>query len=169
MNCSSQQVTPTQHTRGKQKTVAPANMADVYRQSLMSPDTIFGGRGRGNGYRIVLSERHKILRRCLEKAGGRRLFGVEERVTGDSGESEAEEVRVCYGEEDEEEIEGSQSIGEPWDWDEPQEMRQEVESEGMKRDESRFNNEDEIVSPTLVVSRLLLLCIVVVVYCFLLL
>ena len=107
-------------------------MADVYRQSLMSPDTLFGGRGRGNGYRIVLSERHKILRRCLEKAEGRRLFGVEERVTGDSGESEAEEVRVCYGEE---EIEGSQSIGEPWDWDEPQE----VESEEMKRDESRFN------------------------------
>ena len=142
-------------------------MADVYRQSLMSPDTIFGGRGRGNGYRIVLSERHKILQQCLEKAGGRRLFGVEERVTGDSGESEAEEVRVCYGEEDEEEIEGSQSIGEPWDWDEPQEVRQEVESEEMKRDESRFKSEDEIVSPSLMVSRLLL-CIVVV-YCFLLL
>ena len=164
-------MTPTLHTRGKQKKVAPANMADVYRQSLMSPDTIFGGRGWGNGYRIVLSERHKILWRCLEKAGGRRLFGVEERVTGDSGESEAEEVRVCYGE-DEEEIEGSQSIGEPWDWDEPQEMRlemrQEVESEEMKRDELRFNSEDEIVSPSLMVSRLLLLCIVVV-FCFLLL
>ena len=129
-------------------------MADVYRQSLMSLDTIFGGRGRGNGYRIVLSERHKILRRCLEKAGGRRLFGVEERVTGDSGESEAEEVRVCYGEEDEEEIEGSQCIGEPWDWDEPQE----VESEEMKRDESRFKSEDEIVSPTLMVSRMYCCC-----------
>ena len=138
-------------------------MADVYRQSLMSPDTIFGGRGRGNGYRIVLSERHTILRRCLEKAGGRRLFGVEERVTGDSGESEAEEVRVCYGEEDEEEIEGSQNIGEPWDWDEPQEVRQEVESEEMKRDELRFNSEDEIVSPTLMVSHI----VVVVVYCLL--
>ena len=56
---------------------------------------------------MVLSERHKILRRCLEKAEGRRLFTGE----GVSEESEAEEVMVGYGEEDEEEIEGSQSIG----------------------------------------------------------
>ena len=75
---------------------------------------------------MVLSERHKILRRCLEKAEGRRLF-TGEGVSGGgvSGESEEEEVMVGYGEEDEEEIEGSQSIGEPWDWGEEEALESE--------------------------------------------
>lgn len=46
-------------------------MADVYRQSLMSPDTMFidrppRGRG-GNHYRMVLSERHRILKHYMKK------------------------------------------------------------------------------------------------------
>ena len=120
------------------------NMADVYRQSLMSPQNIFRERGRGG--RMVLSERHKILRRCLEKAEGRRLF-TGEGVSGGgvSGESEAEEVMVGYGEEDEE-IKGSQSIGEPWDWEE----EEAVESE---RAQLCSRDEDElIVSPNLLVG-----------------
>ena len=152
------QVTPSQLPRGIKKMLGPVNMADVYRQSLLSPQNIFRERGRGNifrergrGGRMVLSERHKILRRCLEKAEGRRLFTGE----GVSGESEAEEVMVGYGEEDEEEIEGSQSIGEPWDWGEKEgeELEEAVESE---RAQLCSRDEDElIVSPNLLVGGLI--------------
>ena len=138
-------MTPSQVPR-RQTRRSPVNMADVCRRSLMSPDTLFAGRGRGrgNGYKMVLSQRHQILHHCLAKAGGRRLFRGEREGRGncESGESEAEEVRVCYGEEDREEIEDSQSIGEPWDWGE----------EGAMAEELRSRDEEEIVSPSLLVS-----------------
>ena len=151
------QVTPSQLPKEKlrSKKLSPANMADVYRQSLMSPqDTVFGGRrrGRGNGYRMVLSQRHHILNHYLGEAGGKkRLFHGEGRRRegrgGESGEeSEAEEVRVCYGEEDEKEMEESQSIGEPWDWGEE-------ESDETRADQLRLRNEDDVVSPSLLVSQ----------------
>ena len=129
-------------TPGRRREVAfkgPPSMADIYRRSLMSPDTLFRGRQRGrvgrNPYRMVLSQRHTVLQHYMRKAGmwghghggeggeggggggGRRrekkrLFSSE----SVSGEGEAEEVMVCYGEEDMEELSESQSIGEPWDW-----------------------------------------------------
>ena len=71
--------------------------------------------------------------------------------------SEAEEVMVNYGEEDKEEIIDSQSIGEPWDWDDDDEaimdqemsQEQEVETEEMRIDHM---TQEEIVSPSLLVS-----------------
>ncbi|CAI7999090.1 Fanconi anemia group M protein [Geodia barretti] len=148
------QVTPSQLPKEKlrSKKFSPVNMADVYRQSLMSPhsDHLFVGRRGGGGYRMVLSQRHQILNRCLAKAGGRRLFDGERRrgedVSSESGESEAEEVRVCYGEEDEKEIEDSQSIGEPWEWGD------EEESGGTRTHHPRLSGEEDIVSPSLLVS-----------------
>ena len=148
-------MTPSQLRKEKlrSKRLTPVNMADVYRQSLMSPqDTLFGRRrwGRGNGYRMVLSQRHHILNHYLGEAGGKkRLFhGERRRRGGESGEeSEAEEVRVCYGEEDEEEIEESQSIGEPWDWG------KEEKGDETRADQLRLRNEDDIVSPSLLVSQ----------------
>ena len=85
--------------------------------------------------------------------------GVEECGGEVSGESEAEEVMVCYGEEDREEIPDSQSIGEPWDWDEAQEtesqeMSQEQEVEEIRTERPDMMDQDEIVSPILLVSRL---------------
>ena len=155
------QVTPSQLPKEKlrSKKFSPVNMADVYRQSLMSPhsDHLFVGRRGGGGYRMVLSQRHQILNRCLAKAGGRRLFDGERRrgedVSSESGESEAEEVRVCYGEEDEKEIEDSQSIGEPWEWGEEEE-----DSGGTRTHHPMLSGEDDIVSPSLLVS--LSMCIV---------
>ena len=150
------QVTPSQLPKEKprSKKFSPVNMADVYRQSLMSPhsDHLFVGRRGGGGYRMVLSQRHQILNRCLAKAGGRRLFDGERRrgeedVSSESGESEAEEVRVCYGEEDEKEIEDSQSIGEPWEWGE-----EEDDSGGTRTHHPMLSGEDDIVSPSLLVS-----------------
>ena len=151
--------TPSQLPKEKLRSnrMSPVNMADVYRQSLMRPqDTLFGGRrrGRGNGYRMVLSQRHHILNHYLGEAGGKkRLFHGERRRRegrgGESGEeSEAEEVRVCYGEEDEEEIEECQSIGEPWDWGEEEE-----ESDKTRADQLRLRDGDDVVSPSLLVSQ----------------
>ena len=144
------QVTPSQMAKETLRSDrGPINMADVYRQSLISPhDHLFGRRGRGDGYRMVLSQRHRILNHCLAKAGGRRLFngaetGRREGVSGESGESEAEEVRVCYGEEDNEEIGDSQSIGEPWDWGEEEEEETRTD----------LGIEEEIVSPSLLVCH----------------
>ena len=140
---------------------------------------------------MVLSQRHHILHHYMEKAGERRrkkLFcgegeeevnvsgeGVEEEEgtsvsgegvegeegTGEGVESEAEEVMVQYGEEDREELSGSQSIGEPWDWEEGEES-QEVEAEGMRtaREASTGHScrwqtlETDIVSPSLLVSQM---------------
>ena len=150
------QVTPSQLPKKKLRS-SPVNMADVYRQSLMSPhsDHLFVGRRRGGGYRMVLSQRHQILNRCLAKAGGRRLFdGEQRRGEGESGESEAEEVRVCYGEEDEKEIEDSQSIGEPWEWGEEEE-----ESGETRTHHRRLSGEDDIVSPSLLVSFVNVHCV----------
>ena len=78
--------------------------------------------------------------------------GVEECGGEVSGESEAEEVMVCYGEEDREEIPDSQSIGEPWDWDEAQETESQEMSQEQEVEEMRAVM--EIVSPSLLVSRL---------------
>ena len=136
---------------------------------------------------MVLSQRHHILRHYMEKATGRRgeMFhreGEEETsvsgedveginvsggVSGEggegvSGESEAEEVIVCYGEEDKEELSESQSIGEPWDWmegageQEDQEMGQEEVGamEVGRADPPSCEGqtlEEDIVSPSLLV------------------
>ena len=80
------QVTPSQLVVGRRvgrRHDSPVNMAAVYRQSLMSPDPVFrekargnvfsrGGAGGNNQYRLVLSERHKILRHYMGKASGKR-------------------------------------------------------------------------------------------------
>lgn len=49
---------------------SPESIGDVYRQSLMSPQ--LGGRGRqgrGNQYRLVMSQRYKLLNHYISKAG----------------------------------------------------------------------------------------------------
>ena len=153
-------MTPSRLPKEKQlrsKRLTPVNMTDVYRQSLMSPhDTLFGGRRRrrrGNGYRMVLSQRHRILDHYLGETGGRkRLFHEERRKRQERGcesgeESEAEEVRVCYGEEDEEEMGESWSIGEPWDWGE------EEDGDKTRTDQLRLRDEGDVVSPSLLVSQ----------------
>ena len=129
----------------------------------MSPDTLFRGRERGrvggDPYRMVLSQRHRILQHYMGKAGLRggegrkRLFSgeVEEGmgVSGEDveGESEAEEVMVRYGEEDREELSESQSIGEPWDWAEEVEAQetgpeQEVETEEEATEEEELERQE---------------------------
>ena len=82
-------------------------------------------------------------------------------VGGECGESEAEEVIVCYGEEDEELLD-SQSIGEPWDWtegrgeQEDQEIGHDMMAEEVKAADQhsceRQTLEADIVSPSLLVS-----------------
>ena len=129
------QVSPTQRPAGAIRGTHPAaSMGDVYRRSLMSPDTLFAGQRRrmGNQYRMVFSQRHRLLNHYINKAGfdvspsARRsgakkpcllsdsVCEVVEREgclaeTAGSSCSEAEEVHVCYGEEEEEELPGSQS------------------------------------------------------------
>ena len=101
---------------------------------------------------MVLSQRHHILNHYLGETGGKkRLFHGKGRRRGcESGEeSEAEEVRVCYGEEDEMEMEESQSIGEPWDWGE----EEEEEADETRTDQLRLRDEDGIVSSSLLVSQ----------------
>ena len=68
------QVTPSQLVgrRMARKRDSPVNMAAVYRQSLMSPDPLFRGQVRGHQYRLVLSERHQILRHYMDRASGGR-------------------------------------------------------------------------------------------------
>ena len=201
------QITPSQKANKRKpgkKRFSPVNMADVYRRSLMSPTTPLRGRerGRGNRYRMVLSQRHHILHHYMEKArrrgrGGRREGGEGEMLEGEegadvsseegaegrsvsgeeggevsveegaeersvsgeeggdgsvSGESEAEEVMVRYGEEDVDEIADSQSMGEPWDWEEDQEMSQEQEMETRETDEQWVVDQLDVVSPSLLVS-----------------
>ena len=128
------QVSPTQRPAGATRGAHPAaHMGDVYRRSLMSPDTLFAGQRRrmGNQYRMVFSQRHRLLNHYINKAGfdvspsARRsgakkphllsdsVCEVAEREgclaeTAGSSCSEAEEVHVCYGEE-EEELPGSQT------------------------------------------------------------
>ena len=126
------QISPTQRpassTRG---THPPGSMGDVYRRSLMSPDTLFAGQRRrmGNQYRMVFSQRHRLLNHYINKAGfnvspsARKSRSKKPRLLSDSvcevaesegclgaasSCSEAEEVHVCYGEE-EKELPDSQS------------------------------------------------------------
>ena len=120
------QVSPTQRPAGATRGAHPAaHMGDVYRRSLMSPDTLFAGQRRrmGNQYRMVFSQRHRLLNHYINKAGfdvspsARRsrakkpcllsdsVCEVAEREgclaeTAGSSCSEAEEVHVCYGEEE---------------------------------------------------------------------
>ena len=117
------QVTPTQPAKSRKIHRTPKNMFDVYRKSLRSPhDTLFSSRPKNHSkFRMVLSQRHGILRRYAKKAG----FGVPFTSPDGSGEhttsaeetnaeentlsselSEAEEVLVPFGEESEEEIDG---------------------------------------------------------------
>ena len=129
------QVSPTQRPAGATRGAHPAaSMGDVYRRSLMSPDTLFAGQRRrmGNQYRMVFSQRHRLLNHYINKAGfdvspsARRSGAKKPRLLSDSvcevaekegclaetagsSCSEAEEVHVCYGEEEEEELPGSQS------------------------------------------------------------
>lgn len=139
----------------------------------MSPDNLFRGRVRGRvgGYRMRLSERHHILRHYINRCGGRRGGGEgggvisegeesEEVVSGEEkgGESEAEEVMVCYGEEDREELSGSQSIGEPWDWEDGEEVDG-VQGDGVRTEAAGCHQScqqptleaEEVVSPSLLV------------------
>ena len=182
------QITPSQKAnkrKPRKKQFSPVNMGDVYRRSLMSPTTPLRGRerGRGNRYRMVLSQRHHILHHYMEKArrrgrGGRRGGGEGEMLEGEegrevsveegaeersvsgeeggdgsvSGESEAEEVMVRYGEEDLDEIADSQSMGEPWDWEEDHEMNQEQEMETRETNEQWVVDQLDVVSPSLLVS-----------------
>lgn len=119
------QVSPSQHPAGATRGARPpASMGDVYRRSLMSPDTLFAGkrRGAGNQYRMVFSQRHRLLDHYINKAGfkvvpsarkrrPRKMSGLRcadldpissERhlFESTSSGSEAEEVIVCYGEEE---------------------------------------------------------------------
>ena len=130
------QISPTQRPAGATRGAHPAaSMGDVYRRSLMSPDTLFAGQRRrmGNQYRMVFSQRHRLLNHYINKAGfdvspsARRSGAKKPRLLSDSvcevaekegclaetagsSCSEAEEVHVCYGEEEEEEeLPGSQS------------------------------------------------------------
>jgi hypothetical protein len=108
----------TQYTQAQpypQKVRSSGHGMDMYKQSLISPkDKIFGKRkGRPNEgrFRMVLSQRHQILNHYMGKAG---FHGetAEETERGwhrkrracqaSSSGSEAEEVAVAYGEEDEE-------------------------------------------------------------------
>ena len=132
------QLSPTQpppRPKGNEGFKSPANMGDVYRRSLMSPDTLFAGkrRGCGNQYRMVFSQRHKLLNHYINKAGFRVTSKRSQRkklVSPESGPSEseaqddrilfdtpttdnyseAEEVYVPYGEEELEELATSQSF-----------------------------------------------------------
>lgn len=110
---------------------SPVDMGDVYRRSLMSPDNLFAGKqkGWGNRYRMVLSQRHQLLRHYAHKAGLRVASGSKRprqrrssnarrkssssdvglfESTASDDSSEAEEVMVRYGDEDLQELPNSQ-------------------------------------------------------------
>ena len=66
------QFSPTQRPEATSRvTRPPPTAADMYRRSLMSPDTLFAGkrRGCGNQYRMVFSQRHQLLNHYIKKAG----------------------------------------------------------------------------------------------------
>ena len=128
------QVSPTQRPAATSRAVrSPPTVADMYRRSLMSPDTLFAGkrRGCGNQYRMVFSQRHRLLDHYIKKAGlqvapGAKKPGKRGRlVSGDwnrdeaagisrdgtassSSSSEAEEVQCM--EEDLEELSRSEGL-----------------------------------------------------------
>ena len=107
---------PSEVTRSTKK--SSASGIDMYRQSLVSPnDKIFSKRkcnaNRGK-FRMVLSQRHKLLNHYMEKAefqassssGTKRSRSLKGKGQTDhwSSGSEAEEVGVAFGEEDMEEL-----------------------------------------------------------------
>jgi hypothetical protein len=65
-----QHVTPSQHHRhhlpSKKATTTVADMGNIYRQSLLSPNNRFN---KVNGYKLILSPRHVILNDCMTKIG----------------------------------------------------------------------------------------------------
>lgn len=85
-------------------TKSPLDMGAVYRRSLMSPDNLFNGkrRGHGNQYKLVLSQRYKILNHYIKKAhlnvsSETKRSHQRRRKRNDSG-SEAEEVYMARDE-----------------------------------------------------------------------
>ena len=79
--------------------ISPANVTSMYRQSLMSPTGGFakhGRRGHGNQYRLVMSQRYKLLNHYINKAGLKVSASARKRSrparTEVLEESEAEEV-----------------------------------------------------------------------------
>ena len=169
------QVSPIRHPTGRARsTHPPASMGDVYRRSLMSPDTLFDGkrRGAGNQYRMVFSQRHRLLDHYINKAGfkvapsarksrpRKRLLRSGFRsaeldpidserhlLESTSSGSEAEEVMVCYGEEDLEELECAESVGCQDEWSEQSQwIHTRVRSRQQKAD-LLLDSDIEIVEP----------------------
>ena len=148
------QVTPKGKKSRKSCRGKPSpNMMGMYRRFLRSPnDVLFGGRGQRDGVRagrcrMVLSQRHGVLRKYAKKAGFKVPFvspnqtvapsssaedisGECETLSQDTGESsEAEEVQMMhYGEEEEEdeemEEEGNEGVEE--ETQDPDELAEEV-------------------------------------------
>ena len=86
---------------------SPANVTSMYRQSLMSPTGGFakhGRRGHGNQYRLVMSQRYKLLNHYINKAGLKVSASARKRSrparTEVLEESEAEEVMEHCSESD---------------------------------------------------------------------
>ena len=114
------QVTPTQRGKKRKGSRPPQNMFDVYRKSLRSPqNNLFSSRAKNHGrFRMVLSQRHGILRKYAKKAGfdvslgkpnkSRKHVRSNEDTFADSSQSsemsEAEEVLVPFGEESQEDL-----------------------------------------------------------------
>ena len=124
------QATPKGRQLKKSRRGKPSpNMMGIYRRFLQSPnDDLFGGKGqraglRAGGCRMVLSQRHGVLRKYAKKAGfkvpfaspdqaaapssAEEISGEHETLGRDVDESsEAEEVQMLhYGEEEGEEVE----------------------------------------------------------------
>ena len=99
----------TKNGRTSKPVKSPLNIDDVYRKSLRSPDNLFDGKrtGFGNQYKLVFSQRYKLLNHYTKKAGlkisssAKRPYGkqrvrdlrkeVEDSLI-DNDENEAEEV-----------------------------------------------------------------------------
>ena len=98
--------TITKNGRASKPSKSPLNIGDVYRKSLRSPDNLFDGKrtGFGNQYKLVFSQRYKLLNHYSKKAGlkisssAKRPYGkqrvrdLRKEVEDSLIESEAEEV-----------------------------------------------------------------------------
>ena len=147
------QASPTCRQPRKARRGKPSpNMMGIYRQFLRSPDDVlFGSKGQRNGLRagrcrMVLSQRHGVLRKYAKKAGFKVPFASPDQTVAPSSSteeisskcdtlsqdmdesSEAEEVQMLhYGEEEEEE--------------EEEEEVEEEEDEGMEELETQDPDE----------------------------
>ena len=88
----------TQEVSLDRSRLSPANVTAMYRQSLMSPTGAFARperRGHGNQYRLVMSQRYKLLNQYIDKAGMEVSASARKRTrpaSTEEMESEAEEV-----------------------------------------------------------------------------